>query len=66
MCYKYILKSAAATTLIPSFFFFFLAAAGYVVEATGSFALVFQITAALNIIGAIVWNAMCSAEKQFD
>jgi ACS family sodium-dependent inorganic phosphate cotransporter/ACS family sodium-dependent inorganic phosphate cotransporter-like MFS transporter 9 len=40
--------------------------AGLVVEQTGSFALVFQITAALNIIGTVVWNMFATAEKQFD
>jgi len=40
--------------------------AGLLVEKTGSFALVFQITAALNIIGTVVWNMFATAEKQFD
>lgn len=43
-----------------------LAAAGVLVERTGNFALVFQITAALNVVGTLVWNAFCTAEKQFD
>lgn len=42
------------------------AVAGFLVEKTGSFGLVFQITAAMNIIGALVWNAFCTAERQFD
>lgn len=40
--------------------------AGLLVEKTGSFALVFQITAALNLVGAVVWNLFATAEKQFD
>jgi ACS family sodium-dependent inorganic phosphate cotransporter/ACS family sodium-dependent inorganic phosphate cotransporter-like MFS transporter 9 len=40
--------------------------AGLLVEKTGSFALVFQITAVLNIIGTVVWNLFATAEKQFD
>lgn len=43
-----------------------VSAAGFIVEATGSFGLVFQITAALNILGAVVWNLFATAEKQFD
>lgn len=42
------------------------AAAGFIVERTGSFASVFHITAALYVLGTLVWNAFCSAEKQFD
>lgn len=40
--------------------------AGFLVESTGSFALVFQITAILNIIGTLVWNAWATAERQFE
>jgi ACS family sodium-dependent inorganic phosphate cotransporter/ACS family sodium-dependent inorganic phosphate cotransporter-like MFS transporter 9 len=40
--------------------------AGLLVEKTGSFGLVFQITAVLNIIGTVVWNMFATAEKQFD
>lgn len=40
--------------------------AGFVVERTGSFGLVFQITAALNVLGTLIWNGFCTAEKQFD
>ena len=40
--------------------------AGLIVEKTGSFELVFLITAALNVIGAVVWNVFATAEKQFD
>lgn len=40
--------------------------AGLIVEKTGSFGLVFLITAALNVIGVVVWNLFATAEKQFD
>ena len=40
--------------------------AGLVVEKTGSFGLVFQITAVLNIVGTLAWNVFATAEKQFD
>lgn len=43
-----------------------VAGAGYIVELTGSFALVFQITALLNVVGTVIWNVCCTAEKQFD
>ena len=39
---------------------------GVVVERTGSFALVFQATAALYVLGTIVWNAFCTTERQFE
>lgn len=40
--------------------------AGVLVERTGNFAAVFQITAALNVLGMVVWNVFCTADKQFD
>jgi hypothetical protein len=40
--------------------------AGVLVERTGNFGAVFLITAALNLAGTVVWNAYCTAEKQFD
>ncbi len=41
------------------------AVCGFVLEKTGSFTLIFQTTAALYVLGTIVWNAACSAERQF-
>ena len=41
------------------------AAAGFLVERSGSFGVVFQITAVLNILGTVIWNALCTAEQQF-
>lgn len=40
-------------------------AVGVVVEATGSFAPVFQITAAMYVIAVIVWNLLCTGERVF-
>lgn len=40
-------------------------AVGFVVEATGSFAPVFLLTAALYVIGTIVWNMYCTTEPLF-
>lgn len=40
--------------------------AGILVERTGSFGMVFQITALLNIVGAVVWNLLATGDKQFD
>ncbi len=42
------------------------AAAGFIVEKTGSFSNVFYITAALYVLGTVVWNLYCTADKQFD
>lgn len=39
--------------------------AGFIAQSTGSFETVFLVTAALNIIGTIVWNLFASAEQQF-
>jgi len=38
---------------------------GFVLEKTGSFSLIFQATAALYVLGTLVWNAACRAEPQF-
>lgn len=40
--------------------------AGFLVERTGSFSLIFQITAILNVVGTLVWNAWATAERQFE
>ena len=39
---------------------------GFVLERTGSFAPIFQATAALYVLGTLAWNAWASADKQFD
>ncbi|EFN57861.1 hypothetical protein CHLNCDRAFT_143323 [Chlorella variabilis] len=38
---------------------------GFVLERTGSFSLIFQATAALYVLGTIVWNVACRADRQF-
>ncbi len=38
---------------------------GVMVEATGSFASVFQVTAVMYVVGIAVWLAMCTSERQF-
>ena len=43
-----------------------VSAAGFIVERTGSFASVFHITAGLYVLGTLVWNLFCTAERQFD
>lgn len=43
-----------------------VSAAGFLVESTGSFGMVFKITALLNIIGTLVWTSFATAERQFD
>ncbi|GAB4816678.1 hypothetical protein N2152v2_003724 [Parachlorella kessleri] len=43
-----------------------VSAAGFIVEKTGSFSNVFYITAALYVLGTVVWNLYCTADKQFD
>lgn len=40
-------------------------AVGFVVEATGSFAPVFQLTAALYVAAVIAWNLLCTGERVF-
>ncbi|GBF90924.1 anion transporter, chloroplastic-like [Raphidocelis subcapitata] len=40
-------------------------AVGVVVEATGSFAPVFQITAAMYVVAVAVWNVLCTGERVF-
>lgn len=40
-------------------------AVGVVVEATGSFAPMFQITAAMYVVAVIVWNLLCTGERVF-
>ncbi|KAL4434256.1 hypothetical protein ABPG75_000697 [Micractinium tetrahymenae] len=39
---------------------------GFVLERTGSFAPIFQATAALYVLGTVVWNAAARADPQFD
>lgn len=41
-------------------------AVGFVVEKTGSFDPIFKATAVLYILGILVWNLFCTAEKVFD
>lgn len=41
-------------------------AVGFIVEATKSFSAVFQLTAALYVIGAVVWLALATGERVFD
>lgn len=41
-------------------------AVGFIVEATKSFSPVFQLTAALYVIGTIVWLLLCTGERVFD
>ncbi len=41
-------------------------AVGFIVEATKSFATVFQLTAGLYVLGTIAWHFMCVGEKVFD
>jgi ACS family sodium-dependent inorganic phosphate cotransporter/ACS family sodium-dependent inorganic phosphate cotransporter-like MFS transporter 9 len=36
------------------------------VERTGSFTVVFQLTAALYVLGTLAWNLLCTAEPQFE
>ncbi|PSC76976.1 putative anion transporter chloroplastic [Micractinium conductrix] len=38
---------------------------GFVLEKTGSFTPIFQATAALYVVGTLVWNALSRAEPQF-
>jgi nitrate/nitrite transporter NarK len=40
-------------------------AVGFVVEATGSFAPVFQITAAMYVAAVVAWNLLCTGERVF-
>lgn len=41
-------------------------AVGLIVERTGSFNAVFQITAAMYLVGVVVWNLFCTGERVFD
>jgi nitrate/nitrite transporter NarK len=41
-------------------------AVGYVVELTGSFTPIFQLTAAMYVLGAVVWNLLCRTSVQFE
>ncbi|KXZ57010.1 hypothetical protein GPECTOR_1g912 [Gonium pectorale] len=41
-------------------------AVGFVVEATRSFAPVFLLTAALYVVGTVVWNVHCTADRVFE
>ncbi len=42
------------------------AAVGFVVEATGSYAAVFRLTAALYVLGTLAFNLMATGERVFD
>ncbi len=42
-----------------------VAGAGYVVQLTGSFVPVFQLTAVLYVAATIAWNLMCTGEQVF-
>lgn len=41
------------------------ASVGFIVEKTGSFNAVFQLTAVLYIAATLVWNRFCTSEPQF-
>lgn len=41
-------------------------AVGFIVDATRSFTPVFQLTAALYVVGTLVWNLLCTGERVFD
>lgn len=43
-----------------------MTAVGYVIELTGSFTAIFQLTAAMYIVGALVWNLLCRASIEFE
>ena len=38
---------------------------GFIVERTGSFGLVFKLTAAMYVLATIVWIKYCTSEPQF-
>ena len=42
-----------------------VSAVGFIVQSTGSFDLVFKITAGLYLIGTAVWNLLCTGEVVF-
>ena len=42
-----------------------VAGAGYVVQLTGSFVPVFQLTAVLYVAATVAWNLMCTGEQVF-
>ena len=39
---------------------------GFIVEATGSFSVVFYLTAAMYAAGTAVWLALCTGDRVFD
>ena len=41
------------------------ASVGFIVEKTGSFNAVFQITAVLYILATVIWNLFCTSQPQF-
>ncbi len=41
-------------------------AVGVVVQATGSYVPVFQLTAAMYVVGVAVWLLLCTGERVFD
>lgn len=42
------------------------ASVGFIVQKTGSFNGVFQITAVLYILATVVWNTFCRTDPQFE
>lgn len=40
-------------------------AVGFIVEATGSYVPVFQATAAMYVVGVVVWNLLATGERVF-
>ena len=43
-----------------------LAVCGFVLEKTGSFSIIFLVTAVMYIVGTVAWNVLCSTDPQFD
>lgn len=42
-----------------------VSAVGFIVEKTGSFDLVFKITAAMYLLGTVFWNVFCTGDVVF-
>ena len=43
-----------------------VSAVGFIVQRTGSFDTVFKITAALYLVGTVIWNLFCTGEVVFE
>lgn len=43
-----------------------VAGVGFIVEKTGSFNPIFQLTAALYVVGTVVWNFWCEGTVVFE